>query len=434
MNIFLRLFSDLLITIFTVVCWNKCNNNKFHEKLRQNIILIILQTIIIASIATFVPNPFKLIITLLYLITINYFTITKDIIKSLIQTIISQLFICISEITFVMVATLTTKGEIQKTMQETQPFILLTLFVFLLSMTLLKLKIPQKLYKFIIKCTNTIKNEEILAYSIMVLTVMIISTVETFMKLPTSIILLTNILMAIIMISIIVKFVITKSKFNSISNKYQTSITSIKELEELIDKTRISNHENKNELLTIRNMIKEKDKKTAKYIDNLINNKTKDNNNIMKATYKIPEGGLRAIIYSKLCTMDKLKIKYKLYVSKEVKTEELIELSDELILNICKILGVFFDNSIDAVRDINDKMIIIEMYIIDGELYIGITNNYKGNLDIGKMNKNRYTTKGQGHGYGLSLVSKIIEENSEILSNEKEINGNKFTQILKIKM
>ena len=154
----------------------------------------------------------------------------------------------------------------------------------------------------------------------------------------------------------------------------------------------------------------------------------------MKKTSKIPEGGLRATIYSKLCLMDKLKINYKLNISREVRTTDLINLDEDLVLKICKILGVFLDNAIEAVKDLNKKEISIEIYIMDQELCVDITNKFEGNLDLDKINNTKYTTKGDGHGYGLTLVSKLIAEESSKLENEKSINRDNFTQTLKIKM
>ena len=46
----------------------------------------------------------------------------------------------------------------------------------------------------------------------------------------------------------------------------------------------------------------------------------------------------------------------------------------------------------------------------------------------------KYTTKGDGHGYGLTLVNKILSEETGKLENEKSINRDTFTQTLKIKM
>ena len=204
----------------------------------------------------------------------------------------------------------------------------------------------------------------------------------------------------------------------------------------MIDQFRVYTHENRNEFYTIRNMLKNGDKRedVIKYIDTLIDNKIQDNEKIMKKTAKIPSGGLRATIYSKLCLMDKLKIKYKLNISRDVKTTDLIDLDEELVLKICRILGVFLDNAIEAVKTLKKKEISVEMYILDNKLCVDITNNFKGNLELDKISEAKYTTKGNGHGYGLTLVNQILNEEVGILENEKSINRDAFTQTLKIKM
>ena len=154
----------------------------------------------------------------------------------------------------------------------------------------------------------------------------------------------------------------------------------------------------------------------------------------MRKTFKIPEGGLRAIIYGKLCKMDELRIKYSLDIARDVRTVDLINMDEEIVLNICKILGVFLDNAIEAVKNLKEKQITIEIYLMDGKLCIDITNNFEGKLELDKLDKEKYTTKGKNHGYGLSLVKQIINDNSNIFENEKSISRNTFTQKLKIKM
>ena len=58
----------------------------------------------------------------------------------------------------------------------------------------------------------------------------------------------------------------------------------------------------------------------------------------------------------------------------------------------------------------------------------------KLHLDLDKISNAKYTTKGDGHGYGLILVNNLLEEEPNRLENEKSINRDTFTQTLKIKM
>ena len=255
----------------------------------------------------------------------------------------------------------------------------------------------------------------------------------THMNLPTIFLVICNTSLTFLYVIILFRLANARENYKTINSKYETSLSSLREYEDIMDKYKVANHENKNQLLTIRNMIKTKDKKTTNYIDNLVDNKIKDNETIFYQTSKIPEGGLRATIYSKLCKMDDLKIEYELDIANDVKTGDLIELDDSTILNICKIIGVFLDNAIEAVENIKDKYIILEIFMMDNYLYINISNHYEGNIDMSKIGNKKYTTKGKGHGYGLSLVNDIIKEDSK-LEHEMEISKKIFTQKLKVKM
>ena len=132
--------------------------------------------------------------------------------------------------------------------------------------------------------------------------------------------------------------------------------------------------------------------------------------------------------------MKNLKIKYRINISKDVKTANLIEIFDDsILLDICRITGVFIDNAIQAVTDLKDKYLDIDMYKDDNFLVIAISNNYIGNIELDRLDERGYTTKSKGHGYGLSLVKEIINKNNR-LKNERKLSKNIFTQILKIKM
>ena len=151
----------------------------------------------------------------------------------------------------------------------------------------------------------------------------------------------------------------------------------------------------------------------------------------MRTFFKIPEGGLRATIYSKLCKMDELGIDYTLDISNDVRAVDLINMGESITLDVCRIIGVFLDNAIEAVENLDTKEIIVELFIMDDNLCIDISNNYEANIELDKIEAPKYTTKGKGHGYGLALVSKILKGNS-LLKNEKIVNRNKFVQRLKI--
>lgn len=422
----LFILSSVVLNTFCIYFYHKMLDKKFKLKSAKNWIIIIFMAIVERLLNLYCPRPYRFVLSVIILLCAAR-AYTKSIKKICILVIMLELNMAISELIYFC-----TLNIISIDYSTDPALIVSNIFVTLISYLILKLGLSKKIFTLINKSTNSMKKKEIVLYSLMIVSIIILSTMESYMRLPILIVLITNTLIALVFIAIIVKFITTKSNYDSISNKYQISITSLKEYEEMIDKFRINNHENKNELLTIRNLTK--DLKVIDYIDKLIDNKIKDNENIMNKTAKIPEGGIRATIYSKLCTMDKNNISYNLEISNDIRTVDLINISDDLILNICKILGVFMDNAIDAVKSIEDKYVSVEIYTIDKYLYIDISNNYSGQIKTEKIGNTKFTTKGKGHGYGLLLVNQIIKENSRFLENEKRIDGKKFTQSLKIKM
>lgn len=425
---------NILMMTYSLICWIKFSNIK--KRMLFDILTVLITALLITFIGQYFTNPIKMLNTYLILILSCYLTIYKDLRKSVFSVISSQFILWVLECSFTVLVLLFNLKNLESVFSNLIIYLLLIIYMIIFAIILLKLKIPQKLYNLLINSTNSIKNNETIIYSSIIIIVIIISTAESYMHLSTTAILITNMIMAIVFITIVITSSKIKDNYNKISSKYQTSISSLKEYEVMIDQFRVYTHENRNEFYTIRNMLKNGDKRedVIKYIDTLIDNKIQDNEKIMKKTAKIPSGGLRATIYSKLCLMDKLKIKYKLNISRDVKTTDLIDLDEELVLKICRILGVFLDNAIEAVKTLKKKEIAIEVYILDKYLCVDITNNFKGNLELDKISEAKYTTKGNGHGYGLTLVNQILNEEIGILENEKSINRDTFTQTLKIKM
>ena len=146
----------------------------------------------------------------------------------------------------------------------------------------------------------------------------------------------------------------------------------------------------------------------------------------------IPTGGLRATIYSEILKIKENNINYSLNIDKKLKTIALIELDERTIIDICKILGVFIDNAIEEVVKFKKGNISIDIYVENSYINIKVSNNYKSKIEVDKIFESGYTTKGEGHGFGLSMVKKIIDVNN-LLKIETELNQKNFSQILIIK-
>lgn len=230
---------------------------------------------------------------------------------------------------------------------------------------------------------------------------------------------------------IVYNYLKSTNKYLTIYEKYNISLDSIKQYEKFYDKSKIENHENKNQLLIIRNM--SKNKQVIKYIDNLINNKIKDDEQLFIDVCRIPEGGLRGLVYSKLLLMKSCNISFELNIDKKLKSNQFKKMDDTLLVDLCKIIGVILDNAIEEVIKLDDKYITIEFYWEKNYTNISVTNNYKGYIDIDIISTPGYSTKKDGRGYGLTLVKELINKHDN-LENKIELFEDNFMQTIKIKM
>lgn len=422
----------LILTLGGFYVWSKLLNKKVNFKNYKFYLTVILLSFISIFNYSNVSAMIRVVFIMLFMSTVVKFVFNVSFKESIVTVFYNQLINIIGELIYsILLIVFFNKSP------GVYPLPIIfcaNIFVTTFTILIINIKFIRKIYNSIINFIKRLSLKLVLICLLPIFFIVNVYLAITYYEYnPIYYVIINNI--SIFLIFLIIFILIRKENdYFKIYNKYNTTLNSLKEYEDILDKYRVSNHENKNQLLTIRNMLSVKNKKIISYIDEIVENKLKDDEKIMHEVTIIPAGGLRGLIYSKLLYMKEKNIEYELNISKDVKTVDLInELNESNMLDICKIIGVYIDNAIDAVLNLEKKYVNVEMYFEDNNLVFSICNYYVGTIEIDKIEEKGYTTKGISHGYGLSLAREIINNNKNF-KNEKRLSKDTFTQILKIKM
>lgn len=140
-------------------------------------------------------------------------------------------------------------------------------------------------------------------------------------------------------------------------------------------------------------------KKTSSYFDEKLGNEIRQ----MDCLNNINIYPVRSLLATKLSLMRQKHIQSTLEVLYPVWEKQTVETPDLL-----RGLGILIDNAIEAVPEKNGQIRLVLLQE-DKELYIAVVNNYAAEPDLKALAEKGYTTKGTGHGTGLSSYRRIMD-------------------------
>ena len=382
----------------------------------------------------YVNNLMRLLTMSIIVFFGSYFLFKKNVKLTLLCTVFEQIIVVISEMILTIFSIFILNINYTEINKNFLGNFFYVLVISLFMILIINLKITAKLYKIFFNKTEKIKFENLGIYSILIIISVNFFIVSNFLELTFQKVFLINIIFMIIYLIILLFAIYNQNEKIEFKQKNQILINTLNEYEKMLDYQRIDNHENKNQLLVIKSMVQKGNKKVIEYLDEIIKEKREDNEVIYSKAKMIPSGGLQGLIYQKMLLMQENNINVILNVSNNMRKIDLTNISSKINYDICRIVGIILDNAIDEILkfDKKNREIIISMYI-ENYFFIEISNRIKNQIDINKITEKGYTTKENGHGYGLCLLNKIIEKNDKI-SNKTRIVNNIFTQIIKIEI
>lgn len=413
----LSIISSIVFCYTIIYFVSKLLNTKLKINTR-NIIYIIIYAIVLILIHYITDNTISIILSYLVLLIINKLVFKISISKATLSALICYLILICSDILSYYVYMIFKLNPFSMSLYEKSLIGNIVVICILI--------IIGRIDKLVCVIANIIYKAENKIIKYILSSIIILGLLYTFIYYNISTksleIILVNTLTMLLFTVILLKLYLEQINKNTLKLEYDKMSEYVKIYEEIIEKDRIRCHENKNQLITIKGMVSDKDKKAHEYIDSLIDDNSDKTYKWIGELKNIPIGGLKGLLFYKVNAMRENNIDVSLTISRSLEDSKLQDINTKLYKQLCQIIGVYVDNAIEACMESETKSIGIEIYK-DGDIFeFIITNTYKGNLEVDNMDNAGYTTKGSGHGYGLSLVKDILNSNPQFFQNREMIN------------
>ena len=233
-----------------------------------------------------------------------------------------------------------------------------------------------------------------------------------------------NFITMVIFIIITYIFIQNKNQYRNLENEYDNLFLYVQNFEDWIEKEQLNRHEYKNQLAVLRCLTKEQ--KVKNKIDEILEDSIDIEGQAVTDLKNLPKGGIKGLMYYKAAIAQKQKLKLNIEVNIE-KNSILKNLQKKDIGVLCKLIGIYFDNSIEASAESRKKILTIEVYELSDKVKFIFSNTYKKHKNMKDRNKKGVSSKGRGRGNGLYFASKLIKEN-KWLEEKQEIIDNYYIQ------
>lgn len=395
--------SALLSLIFSIFIVAKVFDKEIIKNKFKALGIIIGFAICVALINYYDRDKFKIVLTLPFLITsVKYvFDIKFD--KALIYSVVSLAYLFIGELI---------TGIIFSILPIDYNYILKNIFGSALGSAIVLIFTLPVMY---IRPIKTFVNNLSVKYENLSVLIFLVIGIGSFWYMNSHAIndsfeFLINLFVLFLFFLMAILYFKENMKSKEMSDKYNELLSTVDTFEkELITKRKII-HDFKNQLIVI-NGYADNPEKLKAYLSEIIKDQRNiPNSKLLLNVEKLPSG-LKGLIYYKFSNLDS-NINVSIDIKNSLKKYESI--SPKLNKDCLKILGVFIDNAIEAVKNEKEKYINLEFIKQKEQIIITVRNTCTSRVNIKDLTKNGFTTKGKNHGYGLSLVSDIVRKDDSL--------------------
>lgn len=395
--------SALLSLIFSIFIVAKVFDKEIIKNKFKALGIIIGFAICVALINYYDRDKFKIVLTLPFLITsVKYvFDIKFD--KALIYSVVSLAYLFIGELI---------TGILFSILPIDYNYILKNIFGSALGSAIVLIFTLPVMY---IRPIKTFVNNLSVKYENLSVLIFLVIGIGSFWYMNSHAIndsfeFLINLFVLFLFFLMAILYFKENMKSKEMSDKYNELLSTVDTFEkELITKRKII-HDFKNQLIVI-NGYADNPEKLKAYLSEIIKDQRNiPNSKLLLNVEKLPSG-LKGLIYYKFSNLDS-NINVSIDIKNSLKKNESI--SPKLNKDCLKILGVFIDNAIEAVKNEKEKYINLEFIKQKEQIIITVRNTCTSRVNIKDLTKNGFTTKGKNHGYGLSLVSDIVRKDDSL--------------------
>ena len=387
---------------------------KIKTDFKQNIIYIILTSVIGLITLNFIPNPYNSFINYIIVFFIILFTFKTNILKSLlaviIPIIISVLIGCLTINPFIKITgidqSIVLSIPIYRLSYAAINYIIMFFVILLIKNKNIYLNILDEFDK---KTKIILISSIILGLVVLIIQIIIMAFYTNELPIIISflsfITLLSFVILMIYTLTRVIKLITTTKQLENAEEYNKT-------LQILHDNVRCFKHDYDNTVATIGGYIKTDDLDgLKKYYKELEEDVIKVSSLYMLNPNLINNPGIYSLIATKYHKAEELNIKINLTVLLNLNSINM------KIYEFTKILGILLDNSIDAAKECEEKIINITFRNdeTNNRQLLIIENTYLDkNINIDKIFEKGETSKENHTGLGLWEIRKILKRNNNL--------------------